>query len=64
MNDAQKDAIRVFAEKNDLSLLTFIPFDSKVTDADMQGETPLMKKDIEAVRVIDGLCEAFIKKGK
>jgi CO dehydrogenase maturation factor len=64
MNDAQKDAIRVFAEKNGLSLLTLIPFDSNVTYADMKGETPLMKKDIEAVRVIDGLCEVFIKKGK
>lgn len=62
MNEAQKTAIRTFAEKNGLSLLTLIPFDPRVTDADMQGETPLMKKEIEAVEVIDGLCEAFIKK--
>ena len=62
MNEAQKTAIRTFAEKNGLSLLTLIPFDPRVTDADMQGETALMKKEIEAVEVIDGLCEAFIKK--
>jgi CO dehydrogenase maturation factor len=62
MNDAQKEAIRSFARKNGLFLLTLIPFDSKVTDADMQGETPLIKKEVEAVRVIDGLCEAFIKR--
>jgi CO dehydrogenase maturation factor len=62
MNEAQKTAIRTFAEKNGLSLLTLIPFDPRVTDADMQGESPLMKKEIEAVEVIDGLCEAFIKK--
>jgi len=62
MNEAQKTAIRTFAEKNGLSLLTLIPFDPRVTDADMHGETPLMKKEIEAVEIIDGLCEAFIKK--
>jgi CO dehydrogenase maturation factor len=64
MNDAQKEAIRGFAEKNGLRLLTLIPFDPKVTDADMKGETPLMNREIEAVKVIDGLCEAFIKKSE
>jgi len=62
MNDVQKDAIRVFADKNGLSLLTLIPFDPKVTDADMQGETPLLNKDMEAVNAIDALCEDFIKR--
>jgi CO dehydrogenase maturation factor len=63
MNDAQKEAIRAYAEKNGLTLLTFIPFDPKVTEADMRGETPLTNKEIKAVQVIDGLCDAFIKKG-
>ena len=62
MNEAQETAIRDFAEKNGLSLLTLIPFDPRVTDADMRGETPLMKEEIEAVKIIDRLCEAFIKK--
>ncbi|MBT0160073.1 P-loop NTPase [Candidatus Bathyarchaeota archaeon A05DMB-2] len=62
MNDAQKQAITAYAEKNDLSLLTFIPFDPKVTEADMRGETPLLNREIEAVQVIDGLCEKLIEK--
>jgi CO dehydrogenase maturation factor len=62
MNDTQKEAISAYAEKNGLSLLTFIPFDPKVTEADMQGKTPLLNKDIEAVQVIDGLCEKLIEK--
>lgn len=62
INDAQKQAITAYAEKNGLSLLTFIPFDPKVTDADMRGETPLLNRAIEAVQVIDGLCEKLIEK--
>jgi CO dehydrogenase maturation factor len=62
MNAAQTEAISAYAEKNGLSLLTFIPFDPKVTEADMRGETPLLNKEIEAVRVIDGLCETLIEK--
>jgi CO dehydrogenase maturation factor len=63
MNGAQKEAIQTYAEKNGLSLLTYVPFDPKVTEADMRGETPLTNKEIKAVQVIDGLCDAFIKKG-
>jgi len=63
MNDTQREAIQTYAQKNGLSLLAFIPFDPKVTEADMRGETPLTNKEIEAVQVIDGLCDAFIKKG-
>src|SRR3972149_6040772 len=52
MNETQKDAIKSYAEKNGLSLLAFVPFDPKVTEADMRGETPLKHKEIEAVRTI------------
>jgi CO dehydrogenase maturation factor len=62
MSGTQGEAIQTFAEKNGLQLLAMIPFDSNVTDADMRGETPLMNPEIEAVTVIDGLCESFIKK--
>ena len=62
MNHMQEDAIRGFAKKNGLPLLAFIPFDSKVTDADMLGETPLQHKEIEAVRAIDNICESLLKK--
>ena len=62
MNEAQKEAVSGFAEKNGLSLLMFIPFDQKVTEADMLGETPLKHKEIEAVRAIDNICDILLKK--
>jgi len=62
MNEAQKEAIISFAEKNGLSLLTFVPFDQKIIEADMQGETPLNNKEIEAVKTIDNICELLLKK--
>jgi len=62
MNPAQEEAIRSFAEKNGLPILAFIPFDTKVTEADMVGETPLKHKEIKAVQAIDNICEALLKK--
>ncbi len=62
MNPTQEEAIRSFAEKNGLSILALIPFDAKVTEADMLGQTPLKNKEIEAVRAIDNICEALLKK--
>ena len=62
MNQIQEEAIRRFAEKNGLPLLALIPFDSKVTEADMLGETPLKHKEIAAVRAVDNICEALLKK--
>jgi CO dehydrogenase maturation factor len=62
MNDAQKEAISGFAEKNGLQLLSFVPFDPKVIEADMLGETPLKNIQIEAVKTIDNICELLIKK--
>ena len=62
MNEAQREAINSFAEKNDLSLLTFVTFDQKVIEADMLGETPLKNKEIEAVKTIDNICELLLKK--
>ncbi len=62
MNKAQKEAIQNFAEKNGLEILAFVPFDQKVIDADMRGETPLLHKDMEAVRTIDNICDALLNK--
>ena len=62
MNDAQKQAICSFAEKNGLSLLSFVPFDQKVIEADMLGETPLKNKEMPAVKTIDNICELLLKK--
>jgi CO dehydrogenase maturation factor len=63
MNSAQEEAIRSFAEKNELPVLAIVPFDAKVTEADMLGETPLRHKEIEAVRAIDNICEDLLRKG-
>jgi CO dehydrogenase maturation factor len=62
MDGAQKDAIRSFAEKNGLSILSFVPFDARIIEADTRGETPLKQKEIEAVKIIDDMCETLIKK--
>jgi CO dehydrogenase maturation factor len=61
MNQAQEDAIRDFAERNGLPVLALVPFDSKVTEADMLGKTPLKRKDIVAVQAIDNICESLLK---
>ena len=63
MNKTQKKAVTSFAQKNGLSILTFIPFDEKVTEADMLGETPLKHKEIAAVQAIDNICDTFLKEG-
>jgi CO dehydrogenase maturation factor len=62
MNETQKEAVTNFAEKNGLPILTFIPFDEKVIEADMLGETPLKYKEIEAMRAIDNICDVLLKK--
>jgi len=62
MNSTQEEAIKTFAEKNGLPVFGLIPFDSKVTEADMVGETPLKNKETAAVRAIDNICEALIKR--
>jgi CO dehydrogenase nickel-insertion accessory protein CooC1 len=45
-----------------LSLLAFVPFDQKVIEADMLGETPLKNRKIDAVKSIDNICELLLKK--
>jgi CO dehydrogenase maturation factor len=62
MNETQELAVTSFAEKNGLSTLTFIPFDEKVTEADMYGETPLKNKEIKAIQAIDNICAVLLKK--
>ena len=62
MNQAQEDAIKGFANKNGLEILTFVPFDQKVIEAEMLGETPLKNKEIAAVETIDNICDTLLKK--
>ena len=61
MNDNQKKAIQTFADQNGLAVLAFVPWDQKVIDADMLGETPLKNIQIEAVKAIDNICELLLK---
>jgi CO dehydrogenase maturation factor len=62
MNETQKDAIQNFADANGLKILTFVPFDQGIIEADMRGETPLKNKQLEAVKTIDNICDALLKK--
>jgi CO dehydrogenase maturation factor len=62
MNPTQEQAVKTFADKNGLFILALIPFDPKVTEADMLGETPLKHREINAVQAIDNICEVLLKK--
>jgi CO dehydrogenase maturation factor len=55
-NEIQKNTVKHYAEKNDLAILDFVPFDQKVVEAEMRGETPLKQKESEALRAVDNLC--------
>lgn len=62
MNDAQKEAVQSFADKNGIALLSIVPFDQKVIEADMMGQTPLRNKDMAAIKAIDEICDLLMKK--
>ena len=64
MNDAQREAIQTFADQNGIAVLAFVPWDQKVIESDMLGETPLKNKEIGAVKTIDNICELLLKKTK
>lgn len=61
-SEAQKEVIENFAGENGLRILAFVPFDSKVMDAEMRGETPLLSRDSEAVQAIEELREKIMAK--
>ncbi|NWG10517.1 AAA family ATPase [Candidatus Bathyarchaeota archaeon] len=54
-NNIQKETVERFAEKNNLQILDFVPYDSKVVEAEMRGETPLKYEDSAAMQVIGKL---------
>ncbi len=62
MNQAQEEAIGNFALKNGLEVLTFVPYDQKVIEADMLGETPLKYREICTIQTIDNICDTLLKK--
>jgi CO dehydrogenase maturation factor len=62
MNETQRQAVQDFADKNGILVLAFVPWDPKVIEADMLGETPLKNTEIAAVKTIDNICELLVKK--
>jgi CO dehydrogenase maturation factor len=58
----QKETVENFAVKNGLRILDFVPFDKKVVEAEMHGETPLQNKKSEAVHAIEKLCKKLSTK--
>lgn len=58
----QEEAIRRFAAKNSLEILCFVPFDRKVVEAEMRGETPLRNKESVAIQAIERLRDQIVVK--
>ena len=56
-NEAQENMVEGFAEKNGLAVLGLVPFDQKVGEAEMHGETPLNYRESKAVHAIMTLRE-------
>jgi CO dehydrogenase maturation factor len=56
---SQKEAIRDFAQENGLEIIDFVPFDKKIVEAEMQGETPIRHKS-EAIIAIGKLCDKLM----
>lgn len=63
-SEAQKQAIEIFAKESSLEVLDFLPFDPKVVEAEMRGETPLKYENAEAVKAIERLCGKLLRKNE
>lgn len=59
-NETQKEIIKGYAEKNGLKILNFVPFDQKVVEAEMQGETPLKCRESDVVRAVEQMCSELV----
>jgi CO dehydrogenase maturation factor len=61
-DDSQKATINDFGEENGLEILGFVPFDQKIAESEMHGETPIRDKNSKAMLAIQGLCEELMSK--
>lgn len=61
-NEVQRETVTKFAEKNGLQILDFVPFDQKVVEAEMRGETPLKYNESTAIRIISKLSTKLTSK--
>jgi CO dehydrogenase maturation factor len=59
-DENQKKSIKNFAESNGLEVLDFVPFDTKVVEAEMRGETPLKYMESKAIIAIEHLRERLM----
>jgi CO dehydrogenase maturation factor len=62
MNQEQEEAVRNFAERHGLEVLALVPFDQRVIEADMLGNSPLGNKQMAAISTIDNICDTLLKK--
>jgi CO dehydrogenase maturation factor len=60
-NERQEEAIRKFAQHNDINLLGCVPYDQKVIEAEIHGETPLLHENSDAVQAIIRICRKLCK---
>ncbi|MEM2970805.1 MAG: P-loop NTPase [Candidatus Bathyarchaeia archaeon] len=64
VDENQKETIKGFAETNSLEILDFVPFDPKVLEAEMKGETPLKYNESKAITAIETLREKIIERSR
>jgi len=61
-DERQKDAVEKFAKENSLAVLGFVPFDQKIVEAEMRGETPLQEGKSDALQAIERIGEKLLSK--
>ncbi|MEM2995840.1 MAG: P-loop NTPase [Candidatus Bathyarchaeia archaeon] len=61
-DESQKETIKGLAEKTGLEILDFVPFDPKVLEAEMLGETPLKYGESKVINAIEKMCEKIMAK--
>jgi CO dehydrogenase maturation factor len=55
----QKRTISQFGKENGLTILGFVPFDQRIVEAEMRGESPL-EYESKAIQAIEKLCEKLL----
>jgi len=60
-DNVQREVIERFASENGLTVLDCLPFDPRVVEAEMRGETPLKYGDAAAVKAIERLCDKLLQ---
>ena len=61
-NERQKKAIEAFGNENKMAILGFVPFDTKIVEAEMRGETPLKQAKSEAIVALGKMGEKLVSK--